>query len=63
MTLFGKSHYDLMDQFEAQFPHHRLDRETKDIWSKGRIYQNGQTNDLFLAFRSGFAYGTTQAEG
>lgn len=57
MTMTGKDHYELMTQFEQQFSDRRLNRESKELWSKCRVYQDGQTNDLFLAFRRGAAYG------
>lgn len=60
MTLFSKDHYDLMTMFEREFKGHRLDRETKDQWPKGYVYQNGETNNLFLAYRRGYAFGASQ---
>ena len=35
----------------------RFDRETKDLWPKGNIYQNGEINRLFLGYRKGYALG------
>lgn len=61
MTLTSREHYDLMDMFERQFNHLRLDREDKSLWVMGIIYQNGTTNDLFLAYRQGAAYGRATA--
>lgn len=57
--LFSKDHYELMAMFEKEFKHHRLDRERKELWSKGHIYENGETNFLFLAYRKGYSYGKT----
>lgn len=57
MTLLSKDHYEMIEFFDRQFSHLRLDKEPKEMWSKGRIYQNGDANDLFLAFRHGAAYG------
>jgi hypothetical protein len=51
-----QEHYDLMAQFERQFSG-RMDREDKSLWVNQRIYQDGQTNELFLAFRHGYAFG------
>lgn len=51
MTLGSKEHYDLIAMFESVFTGHRFDKEPKDMWSKGYVYQNGETNNLFLAFR------------
>lgn len=55
MTLFAKEHYELMDMFEREFRGERLDKEPKELWSKGHVYQSGPTNDLFLAYRKGYA--------
>jgi len=52
-----QEHYDLMAQFEKQFKGCRLDKEPKDDWPRGIIYQNGQTNELFRAYRLGYALG------
>lgn len=56
-ALFSRDHYDLMEMFEREFPHLRLDKEPKALWAKGIIYQSGETNSLFLAYRKGVAYG------
>ena len=55
--LHTKEHYDLMAQFERAFKHRRLDKEPKDFWPKGVIYQDGHVNELFLAYRQGYALG------
>lgn len=55
--LFTTEHYELLAQFEREFKHRRLDKEVKDLWRKGIVYQDGQTNDLFLAYRKGYALG------
>ena len=57
MKLKSQEHYDLMAQFEREYQGHRLDREDKSLWERGAIYQNGETNALFLAYRRGCAYG------
>ena len=61
MTLTSKDHYEMIAFFDHQFKHLRLDKEPKEMWSKGNIYQNGETNKLFLAFRQGVAYGKATA--
>jgi len=53
--LNSKEHYDLMDEFERQHSG-RMDREDKSLWQRGVIYQDCHVNDLFLAFRRGYAY-------
>lgn len=55
MTLFSQGHYDLIAMFEREFTGLRLDKEDKALWSKGNIYQSGEANQLFLAYRKGFA--------
>lgn len=58
--LLTKAHYDLMEQFE-KLRLGRFDREHKDLWGKGIIYQDGRVNALFLAYRSGYAFGIAAA--
>ena len=57
MTLNSAAHIEMMDFFDRQYRHCRLDKEPKDMWPKRIIYQNGEINELFLAFRTGVAYG------
>ncbi len=52
-----KEHHDLMAKFERDFKGERFDKENKELWTKGRIYQNGNVNNLFLAYRMGYAFG------
>jgi hypothetical protein len=44
----------MIAMFEREFSGRR-DKESKDLWPMGRIYQDGQVNDLFLAYRKGYA--------
>jgi len=55
--LKSKEHYDLMTQFETEFKGKRLDREDKTLWSIGQVYQNGEVNELFKAYRRGYSLG------
>lgn len=55
--LKSKEHYDLIEQFEKEFSHRHLAKEPKERWAKGNVFQDGQTNELFLAYRTGYAYG------
>lgn len=58
MTLTSKEHYDLIAMFDKLYAgHFRLDKEDKTMWSKGYVYQHGDANRLFIAFRQGVAYG------
>ena len=54
-----QEHIDLMAQFENDCKLHigRTDKETKDLWARGIIYQDGKTNELFLLYRKGYALG------
>ena len=56
MQATSKEHFDLMAQFEQTFKGRRLDRESKDMWAIGAVYQDGQTNELFKAYRLGYAH-------
>ncbi len=56
-----KELYDLMEQFEKWQEHLRLDKEPKELWPRNHFYQNGETNQLFLAFRRGFYLGKSVA--
>jgi hypothetical protein len=58
MQLHSKGHYDLLDQFERDFAGvGRMDREDKDMWASGHVYQSGEVNALFKAYRMGVSYG------
>lgn len=62
MTLTSKEHYDLIAMFDKIYAgHFRLDKENKAMWSKGYVYQHGDANRLFNAFRQGVAYGKATA--
>jgi hypothetical protein len=49
--------YDLIAMFDREYKGSRLDKEAKEMWPKGYVYQHGEVNNLFLAYRKGFAYG------
>jgi hypothetical protein len=58
MGIHTKEHYDLIEMFEREFHGEgRFDKEDKALWPKGNVYQSGEINRLFLAYRRGFAYG------
>ena len=55
-----QEHADLIAQFEKDCKGvGRMDKEDKSLWSYPlvRVYQDGLVNDLFLAYRKGYAYG------
>lgn len=55
MQITTDEHIDVMKQFEKEYKGHRFDREPKDLWRIGNVYQDGQVNELFLAYRRGYA--------
>jgi len=57
--LHSKEHIELMAQFERDCKSHigRTEKETKDLWVRGIIYRDGKTNELFLLYRKGYAFG------
>lgn len=57
MQIKTQEHYDLLAQFEREFTGHRTDKERKDLWAMGHVYQDGQLNEIFLAYRKGYALG------
>lgn len=54
-----QEHTDLIAMFERELriTGRYAEKESKEIWPAGRIYQHGETNELFLAYRRGYAYG------
>ncbi|CAB3952837.1 hypothetical protein LMG6103_03578 [Achromobacter piechaudii] len=53
--LITKEHYDLLAQFEREHSG-RFDKEAKEFWPRGIIYQDGRVNEQFLAYRRGYAF-------
>lgn len=59
MRVYDKEFYELLTMFEAECRKNfygRTDREDKELWTQGIIYQDGKINELFKAFRLGYAY-------
>lgn len=57
MKITSKEHYELIEQFEKDNRGRRLDKEKdKSLWEKGSIYQDGEVNKLFIAYRLGYSY-------
>lgn len=52
-------HDELISQFERDFriTGGRARKEPKELWKSGHLYCHGETNELFLAYRIGYAYG------
>lgn len=56
--LGSKEHYELMEQFEREFRHLRVDREQDQAtWRMGHVYQNGEVNELYGAYIRGYSFG------
>lgn len=51
-----QEHVDLVAQFERDCKPGRLDKEAREFWAKGQIYQDGHVNALFLVYRHGYAF-------
>jgi hypothetical protein len=54
MQIKTQEHIDMLAMFEREY-RGRMDKERKELWAMGRIYQDGQVNELFLAYRKGYA--------
>ncbi len=52
-----QEHIDLIEMFERTHQGGRRDKESKDLWKRGVIYQDAEVNKAFLAYRQGYAYG------
>lgn len=57
MRVGSQDFYDLVSMFDREFRGSRLDKESKNMWPKGYVYQHGEVNNLFLAYRKGYALG------
>mgnify|MGYP007069505986 CR=1 FL=1 len=56
MTIGSTEHYDIIEGFERQFNGMRLDKEEKELWYKGNVYQSGETNALYKAYIAGYSH-------
>ena len=54
MQIHTKEHADMIKDFEGKFPG-RHDKEPKELWPRGVIFQDGLMNQLFLAYRAGYS--------
>jgi hypothetical protein len=59
----SQEHYDLIAQFERDpmSKGFRRDKEAKELWSKGYIFQHGELNQMFLMYRRGYVMGKAVA--
>jgi hypothetical protein len=51
-----QEHDDVIAMFDREFKGCRLDKEAKELWKSGHVYQNGETNNLFNAYLRGYAF-------
>ena len=51
-----KEHEDIVNAFDRAHKGRRLDKEPRDLWRRGVVYQDGHVNELFKAFREGYAF-------
>ena len=62
--LASQEHCDLISMFERDQTFtvsRRFEKEDKSLWVEGAVYQDGRTNDLFIAYRNGYAFGRAVA--
>lgn len=58
MSVTSKEAYELMEQFERDYHHLRLDREKdKTLWARGNVYEDGETNKTFAIYSMGYSFG------
>lgn len=57
MKVGTKEFYDILEKFEKDFYHMRLDKESEEFWKIGLIYQNGETNNAYNAYIHGYSLG------
>jgi hypothetical protein len=56
MQIHTKEHQDIIKAFENLYTG-RFDKEDKETWAKGYVYQDGELNKQFIAFRNGYSAG------
>jgi hypothetical protein len=57
MKVGTKEFYDILESFEKNFNHMRLDKESKEYWSTGQVYENGEANNAYRAYVLGYSLG------
>jgi hypothetical protein len=62
MQLNSQEHIDMIKQFEKDFDmfsfkSRRFDKEPREMWVKGHVYQDAEVNAVFKAWRFGYSYG------
>lgn len=51
-----QEHYDIIAFFEKSYPG-RNDKESKELWRIGQVFQHGDRNNEFKMFLSGYMLG------
>jgi len=57
MQVGTKEFDEILSSFERDFKGRRLDKEDRKLWKMGVVYQDGETNELYLAYRLGYSLG------
>jgi hypothetical protein len=57
MQVGTREFYEILENFERNFKHMRLDKESEEYWNRGQIYQNGETNNSYSAYILGYSFG------
>ncbi|MCK9282400.1 MAG: hypothetical protein M0P71_17430 [Melioribacteraceae bacterium] len=57
MTIGSKEHDEIIVNFDKEYYYLNLIKEEKELWYKGQIYANGETNNLFKAYSLGYSFG------
>jgi hypothetical protein len=61
MKLLDTEYYSIIEMFEKEYKNNRLDKEDKSFWHRQIIYQDGNTNNLFLSYIKGYTFGKLNA--
>lgn len=57
MQVHTREHEEIMEQFEKDVQPGRLDKEPRENWKRGIVYQNGEVNAMFQVYRMGYSLG------
>lgn len=57
MQVGSKEFYDIMDVFEREYRYMRMDKEPKEGWKRGVVYEDPVANREFAAFLKGYSLG------
>ena len=61
MKVGDREFYELIAMFDKEFKGYRIDKESRDYWRSGNVYQSGETNSLFIAYRKGYLFAKANA--